>query len=664
MIQLRDLGAAGVVAFFWIGCGGCSMSMFRNAVDIDIWPVSKLMDAVSSNPTGNNRVTIPEYQRRLVWSQSTRKSLIDSIKRGYPFGSILIFEDVARGQSAADGKKYYNLIDGLQRTQALKSYVEYQNGYFTRADLDDELVDTVARHLGKASDDYKDRIRQTVVDWVKDKNGYDAQDGWRTDNLIEALIAHVLKYSLDSSLYKDVYFELNRNEGLVKQLGSFLDAVSSEVKLVLDAKIPVLIYTGPSSELPTVFELLNSKGTVLSRYEIYAARWIDVRQQIKNPDIIGAIWKKYETLEEEGFTLDASEEAPDEASRRNRHYTLFDYLFGLGQFLADKFPRLFKPVKDDRPSSVGFNLLTACMGLRLQDMAELPDEISQLSWAELERCLLESTRFVDNILKPLLSKPQSGRKLGPIYHSEMMIISMIASAFQVKYGKRDLSENDSWRADRRKLKQKLAMFYLYEILHDDWRGSGDSKLHEAVRSLRYVDASPPTNHRWEQVLDDWYYDNQVSLVHTKDSKRHIRDSRPEYLLLKYIFVNRIANAKSYHVEHIIPVTLLQSHMAQDDEWPINSIANLALLERAGELRNNVQTFDVLLQDKRRRGEITKEQQARQFLDYEGKLHCPASILPKPLTKDSFEGFLIERFELLKREFLTVWRDHIPDDTQA
>ena len=484
------------------------MPTFRNAVEIDIWPVSKLMDAVSSEPAGNNRVTIPEFQRRLVWSQATRKGLIDSIKSGYPFGSILIYEDIARGQSAGDGKRYYNLIDGLQRTQALKSYVEYQNGYFTKADLEDDFVDAVALHLGKASDDYKDRIRQTIVEWVKGKKSYEAADGWRTDNLAESLIEKVLRYSPDSVLYKELYFELNTNHDFSASLGSFLDAVSSEVKLVLEAKIPVLIYSGPSSELPTVFELLNSKGTVLSRYEIYAAQWINYRQQIKNNEVVDAIWKKYETLEDEGFTLDVSEEAPDDESRRTRSYTLFDYLFGLGQHLADKFPRLFKPVKDDRPSSVGFNLLTACLGLRLQDMANLPDEIGELSWAELERCVLESTRFVDNILKPVLSKPQYGRKLGPIYHSEMMIVSMIATAFQVKFGKRDLTENDQWRPDRRKLKQNLPMFYLYEILHDDWRGSGDSKLHDAVKSLRYVDNAPPTLQRWKQVLDDWFYDSQ------------------------------------------------------------------------------------------------------------------------------------------------------------
>ena len=636
------------------------MPVYRNAVDIDIWPVSKLMDAVSSNPAGNSRVTIPEFQRRLVWSKTTRKGLIESIRRGFPFGSILIYEDVARGHSSGDGKRHYNLIDGLQRTQALKSYVEYQNGYFTRADLDDAFIDTVAVHLGKPTDEYKDRIRQTIVDWVKSNKTYEARDGWRTANLVEALLENVLKYSPDSNLYRDVYFELNRNQDLIEQLGGFLDEVSSEVQLVLDAKIPVLIYSGPSSELPTVFELLNSKGTVLSRYEIYAAQWIDHRQRIANGEVIDAIWRKYETLEDEGFTLDVSEEAPDDESRRNRQYTLFDYLFGLGQYLAEKFPRLFKPVKDDRPSSIGFNLMTACLGLRLQDMASLPDEIGELRWEELERSVLESTRFVDNILRRVLSTPQYGRKLGPIYHSELMIISMIATAFQVKYGKRDLSENDNWRPDRRKLKRNLPMFYLYEILHDDWRGSGDSKLHDAIRSLRYVDSAPPTKHRWGQVLDDWY-ETHKTMAHDKNKKRHIRDSRPEYLLLKYVFVDKLAKAKSYHVEHIIPVVLLQSQMTDGDEWPINTVGNLALLAKAGELRHNVQTFDVLLRDKRRRGEISGDEAARQLSEYEAQLQCPVSLLPCQLNKDNFEGFLLERFNLLKSEFLKVWSDHIPPD---
>lgn len=621
------------------------------------------MDAVSSNPAGQNKVTIPEFQRRLVWSQATRKELIQSIKRGFPFGSILIFEDIARGQTAKDGKRYYNLIDGLQRTQALKSYVEYQNGYFTRSDLEDGLVDAIAAHLGKSSDEYKDRIRQTIVDWVKGKRSYDARDGWRTDNLAEALIGNVLKYSSDSSLFRDLYFELNRNDDFTRLIGGFLDEVSGEVKLILDAKIPVLIFSGPSSELPTVFELLNSKGTVLSRYEIYAAQWIDQRRRIANPEVIAAIWRKNEALEEEGFTLDVSEEAPDEASRRNRPYSLFDYLFGLGHVLCGKYPLLFKPAKEDRPSSVGFNLMTACVGLHVGDMAELPQKVEGLDLTTLEGCIFESTAFVNRLLKPLLSAKQAGRK-SPIYHSELMIVSMIATAFQVRFSTSDLSDNPNWRTDRRKLKRQLLMHYLYDILHDDWRGSGDSKLYDTVRTMRYLEQAPPSATRWGQVLDDWYSSTQKDLVHSREARRHIRDSRPEYLLLKFIFSSRMESAKTYHVEHIIPVALLQSQMGENDEWPMNTIGNLALLDQAGELRNNVETFDVMLKDKRRSGEISAEEQAQLQINYEERLKCPVGLLPSPLTKDSFEGFLRRRFDLLKREFLTVWRDHIPLDPPA
>jgi len=618
------------------------------------------MDAVSSSPAGNERVTIPEFQRRLVWNQKKRKGLIDSIKRGYPFGSILIYEDIADGKTAADGKKHYKLIDGLQRTQALKSYIENRNVYFTRADMEKEFVDSVAKYLDRNTEESKDKIHQTVVEWVKSKKSYEQQDGWRTGDLIGALIKKVLGYARPENQYKNSLFELNDRPDLVKLLGQFLDKVSGEVKLVLDAKIPVLVYSGHPSELPTVFELLNSKGTVLSRYEIFAAQWMGVRQQISNREVLRMIWDKYEALEGEGFTLDVSEEAPDDESRIKRDYTLFDYLFGLGHFLAEKYPQLFKPVKDDRPSSVGFNLLTACMVLPLNTMENLPDAIRGLPWSDLEKCLIESTKFVDNILKPMLSIPQYGRKAAPIYHSELMIISMVATAFQARYSKKDLVEIDSWKTNRDKLKRKLPMFYLYEILHDDWRGSGDSKLYNTVKGLRYVDTAAPTAERWKQVLDDWYYQHKEALVHTKEAKRHIRDSRPEYLLLKYIFAEAMKSAKTYHVEHIMPVSLLQSRMKASDEWPINTIGNLALLKQAGQLRNNHETYIVMLQEQRRRGKISAAEQERQARDYERDLICPASLLPDPLTKDSFEIFLLNRFMRLKDEFIRVWRDHIPD----
>ena len=326
------------------------MAGYSNGVDIDVWPVSKLIDATAPSPAGSSKITIPEFQRRLVWNKSKQAGLITSIRAGYPFGSILLYEDIGKGQRSGDGKRYYNLIDGLQRTQALRSYIQNQNGFFDRAELQDDFIDFVARELGRVSENAKDQIRQTIVKWVKGRKSREAQDGWRAEGITQALVRGILDYQPDTSLYKETVYELITNARFADRMSSFLDAVRSEAQAVLDAKIPVLIYTGPSSELPRVFELLNSKGTALTRYEIFAAQWINTRGRIANPEVVDAIWKKNESLEEEGFTLDISEEAQDEASRRQRDYSLFDYLFGLGQVLCAKFRCSSSPPRKTAPA--------------------------------------------------------------------------------------------------------------------------------------------------------------------------------------------------------------------------------------------------------------------------------------------------------------------------
>ncbi len=633
----------------------------RKAVDIVIWSVSELIDATSKPAHGNTVVTIPDFQRRLVWPKKKQAELISSIQLGYPFGSIMLYEDFHKTQTAGDGKKYFSLIDGLQRTHALRSYVKNQNSFFSRTNLKEEFLAKVASALGKASIQGRAQVRRSIVKWVNGVPSFEAGDGWGSSGLLSALVRNVRNYPSDSQSFNLEFAKLSMDIEFQKLLGSFLDETSREARRVLDAKVPVMIYNGAPDDVPKVFRLLNSKGAQLTKYEILAAQWVNERQPIANQAVIDAIWTKIQAVEKEGFILEVAEKTSDDESKRRREYSLYDYLFGLGHILPTIFPRLFKPAKGDRPNADSFNLFTACFGLHTSQMGELPTKLKGLDLSIVEKCILQSVRFVDSQLKPLLSMKQSGRANPPIYHTEHMITSMIATSFQARFGVKDLSENDHWKVDRQTLKLNIPMFYLYEILQDDWRGSGDSKLFDRVREFRYLRQSLPAEDRWVQALDNWYY-NHIDYVHGKKRSRHIYDNRPEYLLLRYIFAQQLQNAETYHVEHILPVSVLQNNMVEEEEWPINSIANLALLKIAGELRHNVQTFDVLLQDKRRRGEITEEQQARQLLDYEEKLHCPASILPKPLTKDSFEGFLIERFELLKREFFRVWRDHIPQSS--
>ncbi|HWM46870.1 MAG TPA: DUF262 domain-containing protein [Xanthobacteraceae bacterium] len=58
------------------------------------------------------------YQRKLIWTLDEKISFIDSIVRGYPVPIILLAENRSRGDS------YLEIIDGMQRINAITSFIE------------------------------------------------------------------------------------------------------------------------------------------------------------------------------------------------------------------------------------------------------------------------------------------------------------------------------------------------------------------------------------------------------------------------------------------------------------------------------------------------------------------------------------------------------------
>ncbi|MGP5613981.1 GmrSD restriction endonuclease domain-containing protein [Corynebacterium variabile] len=84
------------------------------------------------------------YQRKLVWSQDQKESLIDSIVQGLPIPLILLAEKYEKGNTS----QQLEIIDGLQRLNAITAFINneysYKGKYFdletlasTKAMLDD-----------------------------------------------------------------------------------------------------------------------------------------------------------------------------------------------------------------------------------------------------------------------------------------------------------------------------------------------------------------------------------------------------------------------------------------------------------------------------------------------------------------------------------------------
>src|SRR5437879_3289889 len=78
----------------------------------------------------NGELSLPEMQRRFVWSETRVRDLLDSLYRGYPSGAILVWETdqedvptqaMSIGQSAKPFAGHKMLLDGQQRLTSLSA---------------------------------------------------------------------------------------------------------------------------------------------------------------------------------------------------------------------------------------------------------------------------------------------------------------------------------------------------------------------------------------------------------------------------------------------------------------------------------------------------------------------------------------------------------------
>src|SRR5713101_7492869 len=97
-----------------------------NKVDIS---VNQLVGMVE-----RGKLRLPEMQRRYVWRASRVRDLFDSLYRGYPTGSILVWEteqeaptrELAVAQETSPFSGYKLLLDGQQRLTSLAAVMRDQ----------------------------------------------------------------------------------------------------------------------------------------------------------------------------------------------------------------------------------------------------------------------------------------------------------------------------------------------------------------------------------------------------------------------------------------------------------------------------------------------------------------------------------------------------------
>lgn len=554
------------------------------------WKTETFRATDLTNRIKDRSIKVPHYQRGQVWKTSQKEKLIDSIKNGFSFGTILLYKK---------DDNTYQLIDGLQRSSTIYEYLHKPAKIFRENDISDDAIEKIYDLLMVQGDD-KNAVKRKIINHIKE---WVITYNLTMDDVKNISSNNCARYlqSEFPTCTTDAAFEI------ASILHEEFKTFKSECEDLADAEIPAIIYTGNPDNLPEVFNRINSKGTTLSKYQILSATWTTHEYTLSHPEleaIIQYVDKFYISIIDENFGVDGYNSIDIHHTKR---LNLYQILFGFGKLLIDKYPYLFGKSKNDKDiESCGFNLVNSCLGNKNSKIADLPAILKETFVDDklINDFLVNILHTADSVyelLKPYLKFKLNKRdNHKEVYHTEFQICSMIANYFNARYATYTFDEqhhniigrnietsclNSTFDIYKTEFKCNAFKKYLVDIMNDVWKGTGDKRMDDvAINQHYYTDEI--TRETMESELDHWI--NQINSSRHEYSNVGVPKSA-EKLLLSVIYNCSFSAYEqnddiNYDIEHLAPKGCLKLLLKQfpygegiTNGLPISSFANLCLL---------------------------------------------------------------------------------------
>lgn len=305
------------------------------------WTAKELSDALQNNHKDNKRIVVPMFQRGERWSGTQQQTFIDSLIKGYPVGTLLFYEKYENNQWV------YILVDGLQRSNCIRNYMTNPTAFFYNDNISDEVCSNILANIDEDYIENYEIIRTILTEFIKNQNSFKNIQFYEVAGLIIQRFGKSHDFSIIGRIIQIITKFFKNKQDLYESIAA--------------TAIPVNVYSGPEDTLPEIFERINSKGTPLDQYEIYAAAWpVNRKFAVENSDVIEYVVKKYDALVDAGYTIHGYKR---EDLRHGKMVNAFEYLFGLSRYLVKKYDVLAfnKNITDDAVNPLAFELVNACL---------------------------------------------------------------------------------------------------------------------------------------------------------------------------------------------------------------------------------------------------------------------------------------------------------------
>ena len=230
-------------------------------------------------------LNVPEFQRKYVWRASKVADLVDSLWRGYPIGTLLLWEspssyDSPRTALGTQGRKLW-IIDGQQRVTSLALLFGMKPYWWSDATQWNKFSEkySVLVNIGKDKDDLEfglvNPVRRKSSEWLP------VRTVLHSTNLSE-LALQVSEKLTDSKRFAEIHEKLQ------------------SIRKIENAQLYEIIVDHELEDVAEIFGRLNTAGTKIRESDIVVAL-VAAKQQ-------GWIRQKFDPflkdLEQKGFEFD------------------------------------------------------------------------------------------------------------------------------------------------------------------------------------------------------------------------------------------------------------------------------------------------------------------------------------------------------------------------
>lgn len=440
-------------------------------------------------------ITVPKVQRDFVWQLKKRRALIETIKKGLPFGSFLLQKYVDKESKLTK----HDIYDGRQRFSTLLDYETNRWQYINVKEINDEIIKEkiIKKVNGFQDSEYNnDQINKIL----KQKK--------LAKEITEIILNKDGKYATDEDCRDEIKNKIKKVFPLIEdkydaELRAAIREFYKDKTEIIDLDtlmLPCIVFEDSEKvtfdEVNESFEKLNTSGVKLSKYELAAVHWAKSSCKVDDDDIINCVISKYKDASKIESNKGIQVSNFDEGVLKLDHeITIYEYAYAITELLTTKCTKLFK--KSKGTEGIGFTVLTSIFNLKTSEMPILDSVIIEkyyknLNLATLKDTIIESALEVEKLLS-FYCIGLTGKEY--FCFSLNQKISFIVTFFKMRYEivkdpatgnyiiidrKKDISTASQFTEEFRKFEQYIPIWALIDYMNNERRGSGDKTLDRLV----------------------------------------------------------------------------------------------------------------------------------------------------------------------------------------